>query len=224
MVAQCDRQNDDNLSKATLTIQRFVETLVQHIDRRHWAGGAAKSKKSEVSSLRSSSTVSLFPVIYALQLSHMASSSTNVEPGRENPLENSRSCSPSPSTFRKSCDRCRELNDVLVRCQIDTTATWYFICSKKCWKEVSGGVVDGTLDRPHYRYGGTWKNKHAHVTAKKPKRRQKDLVRDWQPSMEQYSVNDKVRFERKVWLCRRTHGTSKDNAPGKNERYWMEIG
>lgn len=77
--------------------------------------------------------------------------------------------STSPSTFRKNCDLCREPNDVLVRCQIDDTATWHFICPKKCWKVVSGGVIDGSSDHSFYRYGGMWKNKHALVSAKKPK-------------------------------------------------------
>ena len=29
-----------------------------------------------------------------------------------------------------------------------------------CWKEVSGGVVDGDEQHPDYRYGGLWKNLH----------------------------------------------------------------
>lgn len=75
----------------------------------------------------------------------------------------------SPSAFRKPCDVCHEPKDVLVRCQIDDTATWRFVCTKQCWKAVSGGMVDGSMDHPFYRYGGMWKNKHALVTAKKPK-------------------------------------------------------
>lgn len=37
---------------------------------------------------------------------------------------------------------------------------------------MSGGVIDGDLDKghEHYRYGGMWKNKHAGVSAKVPKR------------------------------------------------------
>lgn len=33
------------------------------------------------------------------------------------------------------------------------------VCGK-CWKTVSGGVVDGDNDHPYYRYGGLWKNLH----------------------------------------------------------------
>lgn len=79
----------------------------------------------------------------------------------------------SPSTFRKPCDLCHEPNDVLVRCQIDETTTWHLVCPKRCWRTVSGGVVDGSLDHPHYEYGGMWKNKHALVSAKKPKHKKK---------------------------------------------------
>ena len=75
----------------------------------------------------------------------------------------------SPSTFRKPCALCQTLSDVLVRCRIDPTQTWHLVCTKKCWKEVSGGVEDGDSDHPHYQYGGMWKNKHALVSAKKPK-------------------------------------------------------
>lgn len=37
---------------------------------------------------------------------------------------------------------------------------------------MSGGVIDGDLEkgREGYRYGGMWKNKHAGVSAKVPKR------------------------------------------------------
>ena len=79
----------------------------------------------------------------------------------------------SPSAFRKHCDLCHEPYDVLVRCQIDGTGQWHFICPKRCWKSVSGGVIDGSSDHPFYKYGGMWKNKHALVSAKKPKRSKK---------------------------------------------------
>ena len=81
--------------------------------------------------------------------------------------------SKSPSAYRKTCDLCRTPNDVLVRCQIDETGSWYFVCTKKCWKDVSGGIVDGDSDHLFYRYGGMWKNKHAGVSAKKPKPKKK---------------------------------------------------
>lgn len=72
---------------------------------------------------------------------------------------------------RKPCTLCATPRDVLVRCQIDDTGKWHFVCPGKCWKEVSGGVVDGDKSEAHrwYRYGGMWKNKHEAVSAKKPK-------------------------------------------------------
>lgn len=86
----------------------------------------------------------------------------------------------SPSAYRKPCDLCHALNDVLVRCKIENTAVWYFVCTKNCWKKVSGGVSDGSSDHPYYRYGGMWKNKHAGVSAKKPKPKKHAAVRDGQ--------------------------------------------
>lgn len=72
---------------------------------------------------------------------------------------------------RKACTICSSPRDVLVRCQIDETGKWHFVCPGKCWKEVSGGVVDGDGAEEHryYRYGGMWKNKHEAVSGKKPK-------------------------------------------------------
>ena len=89
----------------------------------------------------------------------------------------SRRRSVSPSAFRKNCDICKSPNDVLVRCQIDKTNVWHFVCTKRCWKQVSGGVIDGSVDHPYYKYGGMWKNKHALVSAKKPKRAKKGASR-----------------------------------------------
>ena len=74
----------------------------------------------------------------------------------------------SPSTYSKQCDLCHELKDVLVRCRIDEAQEWHFVCTGKCWRKVSGGVIDGP-DKPYYQYGGMWKNKHAGVSAKKHK-------------------------------------------------------
>lgn len=72
---------------------------------------------------------------------------------------------------RKPCTLCAEPRDVLVRCQIDDTGKWHFVCPGRCWKQVSGGVIDGDKSEEHqwYRYGGMWKNKHEAVSAKKPK-------------------------------------------------------
>ena len=39
---------------------------------------------------------------------------------------------------------------LLVRCQIDQTEKWHMVCGK-CWRTVSGGVVDGDDAHPDYR-------------------------------------------------------------------------
>ena len=72
----------------------------------------------------------------------------------------------SPSAYNKPCSLCSHPFDVLIRCQVDASGTWEFVCRGKCWKDVSGGVVDGDESHPHYKYGGMWKNKHAGVSAK----------------------------------------------------------
>ena len=56
----------------------------------------------------------------------------------------------------KPCDLCHVNKDLLIRCIIDDTNKWHMVCGK-CWKDVSGGVVDGDSNHPHYRYGGLWK-------------------------------------------------------------------
>ncbi|KAJ8058802.1 hypothetical protein OCU04_011790 [Sclerotinia nivalis] len=79
---------------------------------------------------------------------------------------NSTSPSTSPSPYSKPCTICHIPRDVLIRCQIDQTKKWHFVCAGKCWKDVSGGKVDGDGKHPEYRYGGMWKNKHEAVSAK----------------------------------------------------------
>ncbi|KAK3260880.1 hypothetical protein CYMTET_30186 [Cymbomonas tetramitiformis] len=59
---------------------------------------------------------------------------------------------------QKNCEICETPSDLLIRCQVDERAQWYLVCGK-CWKTVSGGVVDGDKDHPHYKYGGLWKNR-----------------------------------------------------------------
>lgn len=129
----------------------------------------------------------------------------------------------SPSAFRKSCDICGEPNDVLVRCQIDTTATWHFVCPKRCWKGVSGAVTDGSPDHPNYRYGGMWKNKHAFVSAKKPRHRKGTAAVVWQGSGVEHVANEMVQHEGKVWICRRSHQSGEENNPAKAFRLWKEA-
>ncbi|TKA26984.1 hypothetical protein B0A50_05175 [Salinomyces thailandicus] len=88
---------------------------------------------------------------------------------------------------RKPCTRCHEPRDVLIRCQIDETGTWQFVCPGKCWKDVSGGMVDGdqTEEHKYYRYGGMWKNKHEAVSAKMPKGKSKKVMSA--PSSEEHA-------------------------------------
>jgi len=64
------------------------------------------------------------------------------------------------SVVQKPCDLCDRGRDLLIRCQIDETKSWKMVCGK-CWKDVSGGVVDGDKSHPHYTYGGLWKNRNA---------------------------------------------------------------
>jgi hypothetical protein len=71
-----------------------------------------------------------------------------------------------PSPHSKPCSLCGRLRDVLIRCQIDSTKKWYFICTGKCWKQVSGGRIEGDADHREYKYGAMWKNKHEYVSAK----------------------------------------------------------
>lgn len=59
---------------------------------------------------------------------------------------------------QKDCDVCGKSVDLLIRCTIDVSGQWKMVCGK-CWHGVSGGVVDGDAQHPHYRYGGLWKNR-----------------------------------------------------------------
>lgn len=65
-----------------------------------------------------------------------------------------------PSAGQKECDMCHKSVDLLVRCTYDESLKWNMVCGK-CWKEASGGVVDGDTSHPYYRYGGLWKNRRA---------------------------------------------------------------
>ena len=63
-----------------------------------------------------------------------------------------------PTLGQKKCDVCDKSVDLLIRCTTDASGAWRMVCGK-CWHTVSGGVVDGSPDHPHYRYGGLWKNR-----------------------------------------------------------------
>lgn len=75
-----------------------------------------------------------------------------------------RECNAPVETGQKSCEMCGKGSNLLVRCQTDATQTWRMVCGR-CWKDVSGGQVDGDASHPHYRYGGLWKNRKAAVAA-----------------------------------------------------------
>lgn len=64
-----------------------------------------------------------------------------------------------PAIGRKPCTLCGKSVDLLVRCTHTASGEWAMVCGK-CWKDVSGGVVDGDVAHPYYRYGGLWKNRH----------------------------------------------------------------
>ena len=64
-----------------------------------------------------------------------------------------------PTVGQKQCDMCGELVDLLIRCQYDESQQWKMVCGGGCWKKVSGGVVDGDVNHPYYKYGGLWKNR-----------------------------------------------------------------
>jgi hypothetical protein len=69
-------------------------------------------------------------------------------------------CSPaihSPQKMTKLCTLCSTQRDILIRCQIDETQKWHFVCPGACWKSVSGGVEDAKGFEgkyPYYKYGG----------------------------------------------------------------------
>ena len=65
-----------------------------------------------------------------------------------------------PTSGQKACDECSKMVNELIRCQTDATKRWRMVCGS-CWVKVSGGVVDGDANHPHYRYGGLWKNRRA---------------------------------------------------------------
>ena len=71
-----------------------------------------------------------------------------------------------PSPFSKPCSLCQRRRDVLIRCQIDESKQWSFLCPGKCWRSVTGGTTHPSDYNRQYVYGGTWKNKHEYVSGK----------------------------------------------------------
>lgn len=84
--------------------------------------------------------------------------------------------------------------------------------------------MDGDADHPDYKYGGMWKNKHAGVSAKKPKLKKAAVIKDWQGSNIRHVVNERVQHDGKLWICRRSHESSEANEPGKDYSLWKEAG
>lgn len=139
--------------------------------------------------------------------------------------------------YRKHCTLCDTLRHVLVRCQVDETGTWNFVCPGICWNKVSGGCVDGDGRDGHrfYRYGGMWKNKHEAVSAKKPKRNAlvstpeqpagpQPHLRDWTEASAKYTRNDRVQWGGLVWICRKSHASETGKPPDKAHNLWKSEG
>ncbi len=174
------------------------------------------------------------------------SSSSFMDPSASVPSPTASKRELSPTAFRKPCTLCHTPRNVLVRCQIDETGAWHFVCTGKCWKCVSGGTIDAAghkSEHPFYRYGGMWKNKHENVSAKKKSRKKSksrdaekenagvDLggegtQRDWKASVE-YTRYDRVNSCGNVleWVCRRNHRSEEWNRPAskRGHRYWKEA-
>eukprot|EP00798_Chlamydomonas_sp_ICE-L_P025093 gene25093-10733_t len=75
---------------------------------------------------------------------------------------------------QKQCDGCNKKVNLLIRCTVDARQQWKMMCGK-CWRDVSGGVADGDVSHPHYRYGGLWKNRNAgeEISTKPPPLKEK---------------------------------------------------
>lgn len=75
------------------------------------------------------------------------------------------------SNGTKPCFICAEPRNVLIRCQIDESGKWNFVCPDTCLQTVTGAGADADpaqlqATQSFYRYGGTWKNRHELVSAK----------------------------------------------------------
>lgn len=141
-----------------------------------------------------------------------------------------------PRQGSKPCTLCHTSRDVLIRCQIDDALKWHFVCPGKCWKSVSGGDIDGDADHPHYRYGGVWKNKKEAVSGKRKKAKRN--VKEWSNVVDdgdtaeeddqreykepRYTKNDRVEYEDKVYVCRKSHWVRHSVEPSKDIHLWKE--
>ncbi|KAK4499076.1 hypothetical protein PRZ48_009588 [Zasmidium cellare] len=85
------------------------------------------------------------------------------------------------STGSKPCTICNTPKDVLVRCQIDETGKWHFVCPGACWRSVSGGEEDARgfeKEYPHYRYDGPTSAKKPQKVKEKQKERRAERERE----------------------------------------------
>jgi len=133
------------------------------------------------------------------------------------------------SPHSKPCTLCHKPRDVLIRCQIDSSEAWHFICPGACWKRVSGGVVDGDGSNDWYRYGGMWKNKKDAVSAKMKKGKggkkgttSSGEVAGWVVD-KKYTPNDLARWDDRRWVCRKSHWSEEGKEPSdKTYGFWKE--
>lgn len=151
----------------------------------------------------------------------------------------------SSSPYSKPCTLCAKSRDVLIRCQIDATGKWHFVCPGTCWKSVSGGVIDGDNadEHQHYRYGGVWRNKHEAVSGKKPKKKKNKIsptqvdpasssaaARDttsgdpnaWSGQDAHYTKNDRVIFDNVPYVCRKSHVSQERKTPDHAYSLWKQ--
>ena len=108
-------------------------------------------------------------------------------------------------------------------------------------------MIDGDEKEEHkrYRYGGMWKNKHEAVSAKKP-RKSKEVkqtqslgqvkglvsfkdsaldasgVKQWDENGRRFVKNDKVLWDGRVWVCRKSHSSNERKTPGSAYSLWKE--
>lgn len=84
-------------------------------------------------------------------------------------------------------------------------------------------VIGLEYSRIPTRYGGMWKNKHKGVSAKKPKHKSRMPPKAWVAETMSYVNNDRVTYDNKLWICRRSHHSDEKKTPENAYRYWKEV-
>lgn len=156
-----------------------------------------------------------------------------------NQIQNQNPSPPPPGT--KPCTLCHHPRNVLVRCQIDASHTWHFLCPGTCWKRASGGVIDGDGGDGHewYRYGGMWKNRVEMSSAKRKKgaknerekgEREGEKIegeevgeRKWSPKDESFAKDERVLWKRRMYVCRKGHASCERRAPDVAPSLWKGV-